>query len=333
LSYTIVNETAPAKNNLKYTKEDSFISFNSGSKVFSNYETHNMKQNVEDLSGFLDLRSNKTKILFSGGYGIYNFFQLSVPVIFRLADEFPDAVFVFDYSMIYREGTFKTFVPFTKRVLDLLGIENYFVNNDKISGVIVNNFIQINTGEANFLHKNLKDAVTLYRQAANLDSSVKPFRKVYLSRSKITPRKYSNLKPGLSTNQDNRLYDEKILEEYMISLGLEVVSPENFKSMEEQVKFFNEVETLVSLTSSGLANALFMQEKTRIVELLTTIPFVFDHAKEDGSDGNEQVHHLYHNLSYLTNKEYISIPNYTRQPADLIGIIEESNLLQKVLRG
>jgi len=333
LSFTILNETTPAKNNLKYTKEDSFILFGSGINIFSNYETHKIKQNVKDLSNFLDLRSNKTKILFSGGYGIYNFFQLSVPAIFRLADEFPDAVFVFDYSMVHKEGTFKTFVPFAKQIFNFLGIENYFINNDKIPGVIVNNFIQVNTGEVNFLHKNIKDAVRLYRKAARLDDSLKPFRKVYLSRGRVRPRDYSGLKPGLSTNQDNRLYNENILEDYMSDLGVEVVQPEDFKSMQDQAKFFNEVDTLVSLTSSGLANALFMQEKTRVVELLTTIPFIFEYSSNDESDGNEQVHHLYHNLSYLTNKEYISVPNYTRQPADLIGIIEESNLLQKVLRG
>lgn len=333
MSHTVLNETTPAKDNLKHIVEESFISFDKTINLFSNYQTQILEKEGKDFDKFLDLRSERFKILFSGGYGIFNFFQLSIPAVVRLAEEFPDAVFIFDYSMVQKEGTFKTFIPFTKKVFDLLGIENYFINNDKIPGVIVNNFIQVNTGEVNFLHKNLTDSVDLYRKVAGLSNQTKPFRKVYLSRANITPRDYSNLKPGLSTDQDNRMYEEEVFEGYMSDLGLEVVYPEDFKSMDEQARFFNEVKVLVSATSSGLANALFMQEKTQIVELLTTLPFIFDFSKEGGSHGEEQIHHLYHNLSYLTNKEYISIPNYTRQAADLIGIIEESNLLQKVLRG
>lgn len=280
----------------------------------------------------MDLRSSKLKILFSGGYGPYNFFQISIPNVIRLSEAFPGAVFIFDYSHVAKEGTGKTFVPFTKKVFDLLGIENYFINNDLVPGIVVNNFIQLNTGEINVLHNDVVTATELYARAAGVDGDTVPFRTVYLSRRNIAPRPYSSLDDGLSTKEDCRIYSEPVLEKYLSSLGVEIVAPEDFKTMDDQVRFFHETKTLISTTSSGLANALFMQNKTKIVEFGTTMPFIIS-GMLGGTDGEEQLHHIYRHLAYLTNKEYISIPNYSRQAVDLIGIIEESELLQKVLRG
>lgn len=332
MSHTVLNETRSPSYYFRTETGTKAIPFGHTINTFSYYgiEPHDFDPVEHDT--FLDLRSDKLKVLFSGGYGPYNFFQLSIPNVIRMAEEFPDATFIFDYSHVFKEGTGKTFVPFTKKVLDLLGIENYFINNDLLPGVIVNNFIQVNTGELNVTHNNVITAARLYAEAAEVRSNVVPFRTVYLSRRNITNRNYQSLDDGLSSKEDCRIYSEPVLEKYLSGLGVQIVAPEDFETMDDQVRFFYETKTLISTTSSGLANALFMQDNTKIVEFATTMPFILSGTLGD-SEGEEQLHHIYRHLAYLTNKEYISVPNYSRQAVDLIGIIEESELLQKVLRG
>ena len=50
-----------------------------------------------------------------------------------------------------------------------------------------------------------------------------------------------------------------------------IYAPEKFKNFEEQINYFNEVKTLVAISSSGLANSLFMQPQTTLFELQTNI--------------------------------------------------------------
>jgi hypothetical protein len=333
MAFTTINETFPISRRLKFIESETIIRFGKEINGFSNFNNLSEKNDNEDISKFLDIRSSRKKILFSGGYGIYNYFFTSIPSLLGLAKEFPDFIFIFDYSMVHLERTAKTFVPFTKKILESLGIECYFITSNLLPGVIVNNFIQINNGEVNTKKEDIVDATTLYRALAKNKSDQKPFRKVYLTRKNITPRNYDCIKEGLSTNIDYRMYEEHVLEEYFRGLGVEVVCPEDFKTMEDQINFFNEVSLIISVTSSGLTNSVFMQDGTTMLELVTSFPQQYEIEDREECEGTETLHHIYHAVAYLTNKQYMSIPNYTRQARDIIDIIEGSELLQGVLRG
>ena len=69
-----------------------------------------------------------------------------------------------------------------------------------------------------------------------------------------------------------RINNENQLENLFINIGYEsIYAPEKFKNFEEQINYFNEVKTLVAISSSGLANSLFMQPQTTLFELQTNI--------------------------------------------------------------
>jgi capsular polysaccharide biosynthesis protein len=80
---------------------------------------------------------------------------------------------------------------------------------------------------------------------------IKPHRKVYISRAKAPSRKISN---------------EAELLPYLQNAGFEVVYAEEL-SFAEQVKLFNETSVLLAIHGGGMANVVFMQPFTTVLEI------------------------------------------------------------------
>lgn len=176
------------------------------------------------------------------------------------------------------------------------------------------------------------------------NENIKPFRKVYLSRKHMVPRPYNWIKDGLATKVDNRLIDDDVLEQFLKSIGFDVIIPEyQFKNFEDQVQYMYETKILVSLSSSGLANMLFMQPNTFAFEFLTThINTIYNNNNsftqdlyniENQYDGEELLHNLYWTLCYLNKINYAFLPNYTRFSIDIINQIENNEFLNLIFLG
>jgi len=103
---------------------------------------------------------------------------------------------------------------------------------------------------------------------------------------------------------DLRIDDEVSLENLFRSYGFEIVNPKNFKTLEDQIRFFDQVEVIAGLSGSGLTNLLFMRDKTTVIEL-STIQVV-----------KQKIEFHYHFFLLATlwaNKKYISVPNISRE--------------------
>jgi hypothetical protein len=169
-----------------------------------------------------------------------------------------------------------------------------------------------------------KDAIeALVEVSLEHTDTVNPMRKVYLSRKKVEILKNNeHLFQGedisnFSYADDERIDNEEILIEYFSDLGFEIVCPEDFENMEEQIRFFSQTKTLVSVTTAGLSNAIFMKPQTKIIEF--SIPLI--------SGGVESIHDLYHSISFVKGQNYLSIPN--RKSAQGIIDIIDGNLSMK----
>lgn len=81
-----------------------------------------------------------------------------------------------------------------------------------------------------------------------------PTKKVYLSRKRVV-------------SSDPRIDDETVVEDYFREKGFEVVSPEDFKSMPDQIDYMSQVKVLATISGSGLLNQLFMQNGQEILSL------------------------------------------------------------------
>jgi hypothetical protein len=327
MSFTVINDTLDFRY-VNTLQQDDEIFVGNRYSIFDSSQKYYEIEKERFGPRIFDVRGNTKKILFSVGIGPYNFFYLSVPAILKLHRAYPDAVLIIDYSLLVAEKTDKTFVPFLSKMLDSVGAKYQFIEGYKIDGVVSNNHISANVGNVLTTHNVLLDSIKLARAIAQTPD-VEPHKLVYVSRKNTTPRHY-NIKPGLSTNVDCRVYNEDILESYLKDHGFEVVYPEDFKTMEDQINYFNQAKVLLSVSSSGMAHMMFMQDKTTVVEFVTSYPRA-DDSLDPESEGDESLHHLYHKLAYLTNKTYIGFANYTRQAEDIIGIIESSKLLQKLI--
>ena len=133
-----------------------------------------------------------------------------------------------------------------------------------------------------------------------------PTKKIYISRLK-----YDNDLPHA------RVKNERVLEEYMKNKGYEIVYAEEFNSIFDQIRFMSKVKTLVSPTSSGITNALFMKPGGNILELTTSFQML----------DREDLHHQYVNLAYSLNHNYHAIQNKDRNADIIINKLEKTNIL------
>jgi hypothetical protein len=154
-----------------------------------------------------------------------------------------------------------------------------------------------------------------------------PFRKVYCSRRK-TDYKTGHWITGdkdpetLKIKDDSsRVSDELALESYLISNGFEIIYPEDFKSFEDQIKYFSSVKTLVSTTGAGLVNMCFMKDRTQVVEL--TIPMMVQ--------GNTTLHTHYAPMAWAKRLVYFSIPSM-RSTEEILKTIESNEILKALVR-
>lgn len=90
------------------------------------------------------------------------------------------------------------------------------------------------------------------REKFSSDSTVTPFRKLYLNRRKVSYRKIPN---------------ESVLEDKLIKLGFESIDPENY-SVAEQARLFSEASCIISPHGAALTNLVFCQPGTKVIELL-----------------------------------------------------------------
>lgn len=162
-----------------------------------------------------------------------------------------------------------------------------------------------------------------------------PFRKIYLSRSKTlsnnvgfraTDEDYAllevkDIRDKYQYKINDRIDDEKLLEDYLVELGFEIVLPEDITSYEDQIRLMVETKAVVSLTSAGLSSAIYMKPGGTIIELMTPL-VVGDHVS---------LHTQYLNLAYEKRLGYAMIPHHN-SAEEIINHIEGNPSLKEFLR-
>jgi len=249
-----------------------------------------ISKTITTTEGFLKFVSPRKKIFISLDPNYYHFHNDSLGILFGYYETIKDCIFVLDISQIadYENCSFYNFfIEFLKN--NNINYELIKCNKDTV--IHANNFFTVNSFPNGRI--NIPEIVfNFYKNSIN-DLNIKPYKNVYLSR------------------KDNRgIDDNNKIEKYFNDLGFEIVYSEDFKNFKEQINYFYNVKTLVSVTGSGLTNAIFMQKNTLIVELTT--PLILDILSIDGSiveKNTEQLHYVYNLITFLKNQTYVSIPN------------------------
>ena len=277
----------------------------------------------------LDLTSSTNKVIVDAAPGIYHLFFEILPLIITIASKHNSEV-VFDIKVVKNledQKCFKdTIVGFVDYLNKILPNRITLIDSSEYDYYLIDNYLKIDRHITRVSMEEFNFALNALKEYLKIDSGVVPFRKVYLSRSKVNVRAFTKTEARKSLRffDDQRLLDENIIEDFFISHGFEIICPEDFKSFEDQVNFFNEVKTLVSLSSSGIANSMFMQKHTNILELVTSfLVETFYNGYSDYKDWPvvEVLHGQYAPLAYILDQNYSRIPNYDRDPKQLIGRI------------
>lgn len=256
---------------------------------------------------------------------------------------YPDYELVLDISNIVdglNEPSMNFFGYFLDRLVEE-GVTYTLVDSSKYDLMYINNF---SVAEFPFHSGARLDLLSNFMVKPE-DRVEKPFRKVFVS------RKLQGMKPDMeeaanfSYKNDTRIDNHEELEQIFIELGFEIVDAELLPDFKDQLQIFKEAKVLVSLTSSGITNSIFMNPGSTLVEIVTPLitqtplanSVYFDSVGIDPTDYEldinvvQEVHMFYHNLAFFKNFLYVGIPNYTRENKKIREFIDAHPSLKALL--
>lgn len=318
-------------NNFKFSKD---LAYYQPGQSFDQPWDNISLEDLGGISNYVDFRSQNKKILITVNSGMFHFWYDSVGTVLRCLEENPGAEVVIDYSRLMLSDEHGVFSDSSYYNLFLEILKNNKVNYKTVcsahyGGMIIDNFYKVDQ------YNRTNDSTSIiYRETRKYvkDESVVPYKVVYLSRTNYEALKKprTDIKPGTLFRTAERIVNEKVLEDYLKLNGVEVVVPEHFSSFKEQIDYFSKVKTVISVTSSGLTNAIFMKPESNIIEITTPLLINTSLNSDSMWDAMDELHHLYELISFEKNHKRFSIPNQTRVAEDIVEYFKRNNILESI---
>lgn len=258
-----------------------------------------------------------------------------IPYVYKLYKADPSICFILNETELSSDPDVRrslgSMFSYIKKFFDHQGIKYIYIEaTDPPTAVKISRYVDFSKVDDRH-DLSIQDGLVSTKEIKkhlNIDESVEPSKKVYLSRKHLALQRGAThpMRRGGENRFDSdiRMFNEELLEDYFKSIGYEVVVPEkDFKTFEEQVKYFNDVKALVSVSGSGLTNSIFMQEGTYVIDIGAELLF------PDRYLGSFQVLDNQHWLfnSYINHQTFISVPT-RRNPYQAV---ERLDKLFKVL--
>jgi len=325
--------------------EHLFINYDKDIKYFE-YQTNNLyhkqinKDNIKDDDHtILDLTSKNNKVLIALHPRIYHCLIDNLSEIlyldkyFKLNPMWQDFEFILDSSDIPESFYEKNGPTFFKFFLDVLKNKN--INYRIINSLSISNNNNRNKRKANIIKIN--NSLLIKKTGPN---KLYHFSTIYELYKEYEKDKSDNKIVYLSRNIKNKNYvnfvrqnDEEILEKFFKEHNCEIVFPENFKTFEDQIKYFGSVKTLIALTGSGLLNMLMMPENSNIVEIYTPIESAPIDPDTNAHKTIIATHHMYRDIAWANSHTYVSIKNELGSNSlDLIEKLKNNKILMDILK-
>jgi hypothetical protein len=290
-------------------------------------DTNQIKNNG-DIKNFL---SDNKKVFISLTTQPYHFFNDCIGHFLSIYKKEPDALYIFDISALHKRD--EKYLFFFQKILKEKNINCIFLQLRPETIIYANNFyIQYTFNDTTNAGNNIYN----FFSSCIKNKEIKPFRKIYLSRSFIQKRDFSKIiLPGASFSHDQRIDDETLLENYLKDNGFEIIIPEtSFETFEDQINKFYEAKTIISLTGSGLINMVWMQPGSTVIELATSmvVPLHFVNEENNVRHVEETIHHFFSTLSINKQHNYIAIPNTKRSAENIIKNIENNYFLKSIVK-
>jgi hypothetical protein len=310
---------------------DSFVVADAPENLETEYTRDRDGSKVEFLVSTLgDMVSEETKVLLPISDKFYHFFIDSLPTLLKIHRQDPSILFVLYIRKTRPNAAYEQFLTLLSMVLSHIEIKHKIIaigpGMNFAPTYQFNNYILIDE-----IRLSIHDLLTFPDIQYAIDIAIRcaggygdsdvlvPFRKVYLTRRGAG----ANIGPVADNykfyKDDLRMYDEEKLEKFFSDLGYEIVEPETrFESIMDQICYMRGVKTLVSVTSSGLANMIFMQENQTIIEIQSEIVQALDNTIPVVPV--QSLHSYYQPLSFMNQHLHISIPS-NRDPDKVIEVL------------
>jgi len=309
-------------------KENLFIYNNS---TYKDYDLGNQVEINKQISENCDVHYFKenTVAYFKMFNSFYHFYIDEVAFIFNLFKKDPTCLFLIEVDQDqYESGHLGQ--PYLRDFFNILKDFKikykiiYNKNNKKIAIFSKATYVKtVEHGRYKILIDDLVETLSAYSNKDGLP----PNKKVYLSRSMVLERdnflEMNTLKHGSSSLQfktDKRINNEDLIETFFQEHGFEIICPENFQSLFDQINFMSRVKLLISSSGSGLTNYILMQKNQKVVELMTTI----------ATNGHDQLMPFFLELSFAMNHQHISIP-HSRDPEEIIKSLKNNKYLMELI--
>lgn len=305
------------QNGIFYPNEK-VLAFDKGDVIFygPGYAANEIWENASEKYDFV---SEEPKVFVRGRVEFFHLLFDTFSIILQEYNKNKDTLFIinFEHTKTVTEPAWHFFM----QLLTNKGVKFQTVQITMKNPLRINNF------------KYFKEYPLLVSSVHNISNELLPFlskepatKKVFLSRKKFRTNRsdiafFANEDlSNFTFKNDIRLDSEDVVAHYFESMGFEIICPEDFVNMEDQIKFFSTVKTLASVTSAGIANCIFMPKNSKVIEL--TVPLIVG--------GTESVHDVYHGISFAKFHKYISIPSM-RKSKDIIDIIDSDDELKRFI--
>jgi hypothetical protein len=287
----------------------------------------------------LSLVSEKKKIFVSPTGAFFHMFSDTVAPLIQQYELDSDVEIIIDISVISRkifstnqsEFTDNSFTGFFIKALKDSGASVTLIDKNDYDVININNFY-INDYQF-YVGDTYSAMFNLFKNHID-NPDVVPTKKVYLSRKRIPSRieTFTDKNNLEVVSNDNRVENEELLEDYLKTLGYEIVCPEDFDSFQEQLNYMYSVKSLISLSGSGLTNCLFMQPNQTVVELVTPLCIPFDDENNPyKSILIEDLHHFYSTMAFKKRHKYVALNNQDKSASSIINQIENDPQLKQFL--
>ena len=270
--------------------------------------TDPLVKNVLVNKNSVDLTNDKTNFFIFAQSGIYHTIVNTMSAILYLNDEYENANFIIQTNDIYRvPDQRKKMVDFLELFLNDNNI-SYNLIDDLKDVAIVKNFYMLDHHMIRI--KTDSDYLVKVKIWGRLKLNNSDVDKVYISRKNLT---------------QTRLKNESVLEDYLKSLGFFIFYPEDCDTLIDQLSIVSNASTIVSLTSSGLANAFFAKEGATLIELVTSLD-IYNNGKE-----KKFLHQIYSAMSFVVGLNYVGVPNKNKDALDVINYFELNSKIKSLL--
>ena len=275
----------------------------------------------------LDLRSDKEKLVFIPHPAIGHLLLDSIPLIFSwamanpsheiiIADPATDPVnfYVPEHHVGYQIDAISSM----EKVISSMGVSVRVVSARDL--MLINKF-NVLSAHNNTVPPSYNLYSTMQTMADMiLDETPSPDKKLYVSRcgTRSRPQEYPEDKANMITD-DRRVFNEEHLEKLFLEMGFEIIDPEPFTSLKEQIKLFRSAKVVAGVTGAGLSNFMFTNSKSpnRLLFEIAT-PLVTPDA-QDSTKASVSYHAQYSTLAKLTESEYLTVSALTNRDGEAVA--------------